>query len=493
MTLNKTMNVLKRGTIVYVEFPERQIYIMAERIRETSSLVKAEVSISVGPEDHRVLLNRGRVSLLEDTPKTRLIDLLIEKGAAIAYSDPNDEGFWGNIVDDSFYAIVDKFREGNEAKEMTNLEEATPRTYAISPIITKGVANLLWGPGGSFKSYFGLLACIMIDKGLTVHGMSARKGKALFLDWEEDESVMKGRLVALQTGLGLPNPYQSGIIRKEMAAEKLAHSTEELSKLIHQHQIDFVCVDSVNPALAGNSVDSDAIEEYFAALRQLQVTSLSIDHANRAGERSGKFEIHGSAFKYNRSRQVYEAKKIQIPNSDSSEFALYHRKSNDSALGPPKVFEVTFDMRKELNPEEDRFDNVLHKITFAPKKLREASGEFMRAMEIPEIAYELMRDMEECEISTLAADISEIKNSNITPAILTSELNGSSGLVIDGDWVTLASQRKEESLSVREQLEELGAQVVSVETLNPCSRCESNNLKDSDRGRYCLTCGAIQE
>ncbi len=142
----------------------------------------------------KTLLNRGRISMLEDAPKIRLIDLLIEKGNAIGYSDPEDIGFWGNVIDEGFYAIVDKFRQGNEATEMTNLADASPRIFDIDPIITKGVANLIWAPGGSYKSYFGLLTCVMIDRGLEILGMKARKGKALFLDWEEEEAVFKSRL-----------------------------------------------------------------------------------------------------------------------------------------------------------------------------------------------------------------------------------------------------------------------------------------------------------
>lgn len=483
------IRVEKRGTIVDAELPERSIFIRAERIRETSSLVKAEISISIGEKGSRVLLNRGRISMLEDAPKTRLIDLLIEKAASIGYSDPEDDGFWGNVIDESFYAIVDKFREGNKAETMDNLASSPPRTYAISPIITKGVANLMWAPGGSYKSYFGLLTCVMVDRGLDFLDMHARKGNALYLDWEEDSDVFKNRLLAIQRGLVLPNPETSGIIRKEMAAEKLSTSIEELSKLIHDNDITYVCIDSLNPALAGNSVDSDAIEEYFASLRQLGVTSLSLDHANRSGEKSGNWSIHGSAFKYNRSRQVYEVKKVQVPNSQVSQFGLYHRKSNDSALATPRIFEVEFENRSEFNSKEDRYDDVLYKVTFRKKKLREASGEFMRAMEIPEIAHELVKEQGSLNIMTLAANVAETKGVSVTPASLKASLNGSSGLVIDGNSVTLATQQQTDNESLKTELQRLGARVVSTQPLEPCPRCDEMEWNKDERGLYCLHCG----
>ena len=474
------IEVEKHGTIVDAVLPDRNIYMRAERIRESSNLVKAEVSISVEQGGVKTLLNRGRISMLEDAPKIRLIDLLIEKGNAIGYSDPEDIGFWGNVIDEGFYAIVDKFRQGNEATEMTNLSDASPRIFDIDPIITKGVANLIWAPGGSYKSYFGLLTCVMIDRGLEILGMKARKGKALFLDWEEEEAVFKSRLYSIQKSIPeITNPETSGIIRKEMGSESLGDSLEELSKIIHEHNISYVLIDSVNPALSGAATDAHAIEDYNSALRDMQVTSLSLDHANRSGEKSGNWSIHGSAFKYNRSRQVYEVKKARVPNSTISEFGLYHRKSNDSALASPRIFEVEFTMRPEKNPEDRYYSEVLDKVTFRSKKLKDASGEFMQAMEVPEIAYELMKEVKECDLPSLAANVSSIKGTTISPANLEIMLNGSSGLAISHEWVTLASQSTvhESTVSVKER------------TLDPCKRCDENDWEEDDSGTFCRNCG----
>ena len=62
------IEVEKDGTIVDAVLPDRNIYMRAERIRESSNLVKAEVSISVEQGGVKTLLNRGRISMLEDAP-----------------------------------------------------------------------------------------------------------------------------------------------------------------------------------------------------------------------------------------------------------------------------------------------------------------------------------------------------------------------------------------------------------------------------------------
>ena len=79
-------------------------------------------------------------------------------------------------------------------------------------------------------------------------------------------------------------------------AGTLANNIEAISRIVVDNNITYVVVDSVNPALGGKSNDSDAVEDYFDALRILEVTSVSIDHANKMGETTGKYQIYGSSF-----------------------------------------------------------------------------------------------------------------------------------------------------------------------------------------------------
>lgn len=103
----------------------------------------------------------------------------------------------------------------------------------------------------------------------------------------------------------------------------------------------------------------------------------------------------------------------------------------------------------------------------------------MQAMEVPEIAYELMKEVKECDLPSLAANVSSIKGTTISPANLEIMLNGSSGLAISHEWVTLASQSTvhESTVSVKER------------TLDPCKRCDENDWEEDDSGTFCRNCG----
>ena len=272
------MLVDRKGTVVTVAFPDDGVEITAERIRDRSGYFTAELyiyaSLPFNGVMSKVKVNHSRPDLLDVNSKNRLIENLEEK------TRDYPSLYWGEIVDAAVDAVIDKHREGEPEEIMGNLEGYTPRTYAIKPLFVSGVANLIWAPGGSSKSYLSLLSCVMVDKGLSVHGLRARKGVALYLDWEETAEVFRHRLAAVHKGLNI-QPY-SGIIYKRMKGS-LADNVEYISKLIMKHNITFMVVDSVGAALGGSGIDQATVNQYFDAGHTLGITWLSVDHATRAG------------------------------------------------------------------------------------------------------------------------------------------------------------------------------------------------------------------
>lgn len=238
------MEVTKKGTLVIVNFPEDNTEFRASYIKDRNGMFKAELQVfaqlpSNGARGNMVRINRSHPDLLDDMEVNRLIDILQDK------TKDYPSFFWGSLVDDAKNAIIDSYREGEPAVVMDNLDEIKPRIYSIRPMFIAGVANLMWAPGGSAKSYFGLLSCVMVDKGLAVMGMRARKGVALYLDWEENEDVFRQRLKAVHEGLNLASA--SGIIYKKMSGS-LSDSIETISEIVLKHGVTFMVVDSVGAA-----------------------------------------------------------------------------------------------------------------------------------------------------------------------------------------------------------------------------------------------------
>ena len=434
------LEVAQRGTIIDVKFPEERVSIRAERLRDKGDSFKAELVIeadlAMGDSYRKQRLNRGVTDMLSDGAKKALVTTLSE----ITEDYPNI--LWGNIIRDSFDAIMDTYREGVPVETMNGLDVFTPRTYALYPMFVKGVANLMWAPGGSGKSYFALLTCVMVDRGMNTMNMRAPKGNVLYLDWEEEPDVFRQRLFALQKGLDVSNPEESGILYKKMVGS-LASNIESISKTVIDNNITYLVVDSVGPALGGSGIDQEVVEEYFRALRVLDVTNLSIDHANRAGETTGQWQIHGSAFKYARARQVYEVRKVQEHESGELEVVLYHRKANDSGSRSPRGFRINFEMRETYNEMDDEYERHLESVKFEMLGLGDADSEFLRRMNLTQICFELIKAHGETNIDILRSNVSIIKDSEVSDDVIKRTIENSKTMKLENSVVMLRQEETE--------------------------------------------------
>ena len=444
------MEVELRGTVVDVRFPDARIHIRANRIRESAEQATAEITVwadlAIGDNYRKVRLNRSRPDLLDNNDKRNLIRDLEE--ATIDY--PNYS--WGSIINNTFDAIIDKNREGYSEVVMDDLKKAKGRSFAIKPLWEQNVNNLLWAKGGSSKSYFALLSCVFVDRGIKSLGLTAKPGRALYLDWEEEEDIFRHRLYSVQKGLNVENPERSNIVWKQMRGS-LPANIEEISRLVIDNDISFVVIDSVGLALGGSGVDDEAVKGYFEALKLLKVTTLSVDHANKSGERTGNYEIFGSTYKYSYARNVYELKKVTEENAQEFESVFYHRKVNDGKLLSPTGFKVTFEETREWNPDEAEYEMVLDKVVFESLGLADASIEHLKGLTISALCYELIKKSEEkgtmLTTDELARDIGFIKNEgegSVSIDVIERTLNNSTTMQLNQDGtVQLISKQEEET------------------------------------------------
>ena len=375
-------NINKKGTIIDVSFVELGLYFRAERISESLERISAEISVSMDiPSDRGVRRERilwSRASLLDDRSKDAFVQSLEhateEKSLRrISYDE---------VTSEAFGCIISAHREGESVEELTNMSTATGRVFHLRPLLLSKVPNLIWAQGGSFKSYFAQLCCVMTDRGYSDFGLTVKSpAKVLYVDYEESLDTFSRRICAIQRGLGFPNPETSGILWKKMY-QPFASSIEEISKTIRDRGVEFLVIDSMNPALGGMSISSEAVEKFFEALGSLNITSLILDHANRSAESNatGTSAIYGSAFKYNRSRMVYELKKKQEDLSGSVQVVLYHRKTNDFKIQAPKGFSIKFDMRQVQEEGDSEYQlDLVHSVKFTPLRLGDADAEFLKS------------------------------------------------------------------------------------------------------------------
>ena len=441
------MEVKKTGTIISVEYKDQGVKFTANRIRGDSGSCEVLITWNIPFEDGtiRSFSLQEHTKLMDSWAKEKLIKTLEDRSSEYGQEDMFN---WGTLINDGFMAIVTKHREGNAPEYMLDMTNSTPRSYAIKPLFVNGVANLMWARGGSSKSYFALMFCVLIDKGMKAFGLSGKQGKALYLDWEEDSDVFKQRLRAVQVGLGVHDPNTSGVVYKKMIGS-LANNIEEISRIVLKDNITFIVIDSVSPALGGDSNSQEVVEEYFGALRELNVTSVSIDHANKAGEVTGKFEIHGSSFKYARARMVYELKKKQESNDNSVEVFWYHRKSNDSRMRGARGFKITFNEKEEYNEKEQEYETTLTEVGFEELRLGDADNQLLRGLPMIDLVHALVQKYGQLGSEELISQISAIKEIELQKNILENAVIKSNRLSLVNGAVSLKQDiEKEEEWTI---------------------------------------------
>lgn len=423
--------ISRQGTIIDVTFTDSKARVRASRIRESDFRpITAELTFFTDlPDKFNTQINHSRINLLDNMQKGRLITTLEDATSNYPYM------YWGDVVQQACDAICDTFREGSPPIRMTNLgEDPMPRSYMLSPFFTRSVNNLVYSPGGSGKSLWALLGCIILDRNLkNVHGMSAYgKTNCLYLDWEEDVQIFKSRLFSLGKGLGLENPNESGILWKRME-RSLPDEVDSISDICLQNSINYVVCDSVSPALGGSANDQEVIERYVYALRALgdNITTVSLDHTNKEGT------LYGSSYKMARARQVYQIKLVDSidlgEKGGQIEIVLYHEKTNDSKKRSPRGFKITFNDK----PIENSFESYTDSIKFETMKLG-SNIKALRTLSIQGLCLELIKEEGSQSVSELARSIGIIRSEDISPYAVKSLLVGYNSLTIaDDDMVSL--------------------------------------------------------
>ena len=415
MGLNTTQDGLK----IRVSDPDTGVWATAERIREARGSMVAELRIEAeridGVSRKKTEMSHSRVDLLDDGSKSRLILKLEDK----TIDDPSYPSIaWGQIVESVCSSIVEHYRRGSPPKKMDNLLDYNKRSYLINDMIVKGAANLIWAEGGSAKSYFALLTCVLVDKGYGDKsvGLYATKGNAMYIDFEETEDMFKQRLYAVQKGLRIPDPAHASGIWYQQLADGLAGHVEELSEFIEENNINYVVIDSIGRALIGDGAEQQPVEELFAALQHLKVTTLLVDHATKAGD------LYGSVYKHARARQIYQIKKAQHEDTDGMNIMIENIKSNDFKIKSPKTFMINFDNHHayENNVHTEWADSVTFKII----SNSQADPELQKRLSISEVAKGFLQneDKEWVDIVAIAEHYNSVTESNISWQDIESEI-----------------------------------------------------------------------
>jgi len=237
-----------------------------------------------------------------------------------------DQVDWYGLLEEFCLGVLARERHGDDSIDIWDL--ALPPAeddFSIHGIfLPRRLPSILFGDGGSAKSYFGLyLAGQLAKQGINV----------AFCDWEMSGTEHRQRMEYLFR-LDTPRPR----FRYLGCSEPLHTEIDRIRHMVKDHAIRYAIFDSISVACGGRPEEAEIAARYFLDLRQLDIGSLHIAHTNKSEAADQK--PFGSAFWHNLARSTWFIQASREANT--STLGFFNRKSNTGPLRSAVAVAMTF-------------------------------------------------------------------------------------------------------------------------------------------------------
>jgi hypothetical protein len=287
-----------------------------DRLREDrrSQELTAEVTYFAGLDGSRALLHRARLNLTATRSRT-------EVGKVLAARLPGAD--WESRLEVACWRVIDAVRAGRPAILLRDAEEPPGDGTLLAPLLIPDDPVILFGDGGTAKSYLGLALAASVHAGHPYADLPpSHRLRTAYLDFEWRAWPHRKRLRALCGEDELPDLVYIPCL----AEGPLSAQVDRLRRILHEHGTEYVVIDSVALACAGPPEEASVSLDFFQALAQLEVGSCLLAHIPKGGDEDRPF---GSTFWHNSARLTWFLKATQEPGQPRLDLALHNRKVND--------------------------------------------------------------------------------------------------------------------------------------------------------------------
>lgn len=295
----------------------------------------AEINFKVISGPNAGHLHQCRMNMMSTPTKKSLVSALRSR------SIPEVE--WDAIVETLCVDALRRHRLGEPIVEIGTRPGREGPAYRLDPMLPEGQPTIIFGEGGSFKSYLALLIAHLVQSGKSELGLIPKQGNVLYVDYETSADELNERALALWRGLGEDAPLG---ISYRFSSQSVDTDIESLQNAVNERDVDLLIVDSLGPAAGSDPNAAENIIRLFANLRALRVTCLLVDHVAKNSDHPTPF---GSVYKTNLARSVWECRRVH--NAGAIRIGLYHRKHNMGPLHNALGFEIEFSNDLNGRPE----------------------------------------------------------------------------------------------------------------------------------------------
>jgi hypothetical protein len=238
---------------------------------------------------------------------------------------------WSEGLRLAFYEVINADRNAAATIDLTTIEPSGLQ-FLVDPLVEAGGATRLIAPGGAGKSLFAMAMALTVVTGSPKFlGLACQKsGPVIYLDWETNADTHAQRLAALCGPLGTALPDRNLLMYRNERTP-ISRGIRAITRAVRSHDAIMVIVDSAKMAAGptGQSSGEEATLSMFAALRELGVPALIVDHKSKEDIAKGRRGGYGSVFNDNISRMVWE---FTSHNPVTGRFVLELTKENN--VGP---------------------------------------------------------------------------------------------------------------------------------------------------------------
>lgn len=279
--------------------------------------LKGELLITTSAEGYSPHLHYGQFNFLSGPTRKKLANDLRE------LYDVN----WPEMLEQLVVYTTERVRRGEPAEElMADNEQLKPPEYFLEPFIIKNYPNVFFGEPGSVKSTTALIVLSLVILPWTDNPLKLktpdRPIKCLYLDWETDRETILWQLNCIQNGM------ETGVIPLgyRRCSLPLADDLEQIQRAITDMEVELIVIDSLGLACGEELKEAGPAIRFFAALRSLKCTSLTLAHTSKGNQDSNK-TIYGSVFFEAQARNIWQLKKRQDPGDRELDLMFKNTKS----------------------------------------------------------------------------------------------------------------------------------------------------------------------
>ncbi len=321
------MKIEQRGRVFHFLDEETGIHIHVSRIREQhNGDWRGLVDIRNGD----CQIHKSMVNLSITTGRNSLIKFL------------PDNQRWKPLIEEMSTYILDALVQGDQMVEIASCEPIESVQYLLEPLLPMNQPTILFGKKGCCKSYLADMVALLVQlpwQDNPLHWKPIKTpANVLYLDWETDRPTLHQRIKRLVRGMDLPDLT----INYRRCTHRLIDDIEAIHSLIMETNCLLVIVDSAGRACGGDLKDAAVVNDFFAAIRELNITALIIHHTAK-DEFSKRKTPFGSVYFENNARSVWEIQREQQPGENQIILSLANIEANESARHEAIGLQVSFD------------------------------------------------------------------------------------------------------------------------------------------------------